>query len=80
MAKCDVEISAPTFDTFEESLEYAQRFQHPQSFIDEFVKLLEGRIELSADPRYDPNLLACGSAVISQGREAIKRCYAISQL
>ncbi len=68
----DVEISPPVFDTLEEALEYAQRFQRPQSFIDEFVKLLKGRIELSADPKYDPRLLATESAVISEGREAIK--------
>lgn len=72
MAKRDGEISAPIFDTLEESLEYAQRFQHPQSFIDEFVKLLKGRIKLSAAPKYDSMLFASGSAVISQGREAIK--------
>jgi len=72
MAKREVEISAPTFDTLEESLKYSQRFQHPQSFIDEFVKLFKSRIKLSADPKYNSMLLASGSAVISPGRETIK--------
>ncbi len=69
MAKRDVEISAPTFDSLEESLEYTRRFQNPQEFIDEFVKLHKGRIELSADPKYDPRIIASGSAVILQGQE-----------
>lgn len=72
MAKRDVEISAPTFDSLEESLEYTQRFQNPQRFIDEFVKFHKGRIELSALPKYDSRITASGSAVISQGQEAIK--------
>lgn len=72
MAKRDVEISAPAFDSLEESLEYTRRFQNPQGFIDEFVKLLKGRIKLSADPKYDSRIMASGSAIISRGQEAIK--------
>lgn len=57
MAKRDVEISAPSFDTLEESLKYTQRFQDPQGFIDEFVKLLKGRIELTAELKYDSRII-----------------------
>ena len=68
----DVEISPPTFDTFEESLEYAERFRQPQVFIDQFADLLRNGLKFSARLKYDQWLSAAGSAVISAGQEAIK--------
>ncbi|MGH9799655.1 MAG: hypothetical protein ACRD82_04760 [Blastocatellia bacterium] len=68
----DVEISPPTFETLEEALEYAERFQQPQVFVDRFVASLKGRLMFSAPLKFDSLLSASGSAVISPGREAIK--------
>lgn len=68
----DVEISPPIFDKLEEALEYAERFQQPQLFVDAFVKAIRGRIKFSAPLKYDSHLAASGSAVISLGREMIK--------
>jgi hypothetical protein len=68
----DVEISPPVFDTLEEALEYAERFQEPQLFIDEFVNAHRSKVKFSAPLKYDSRLAASGSAIISPGREAIK--------
>ncbi|MDX2041317.1 MAG: hypothetical protein SF097_08710 [Acidobacteriota bacterium] len=68
----DVEISPPTFETFEEALGYAERFQQPQAFVTRFVASLNGRLRFSAPIKFDSFLSASGSAVISPGREAIK--------
>lgn len=68
----DVEISPPTFDSLAEALEYRQRFQQPQRFIDDFVRGLQGRIKWSAERRYDKWLAASGSAIIAAGAEVIK--------
>lgn len=68
----DVEISPPTFDTLEEALEYAERFQQPQLFVDQFVALFKWRLRFSALLKFDSLLSASGSAVISPGRETIK--------
>jgi len=68
----DVEISPPIFNTLEEALEYAERFQRPELFIDEFVNAIRSRVKFSAQLKYDSRLAASGSAVISPGRETIK--------
>lgn len=68
----DVEISTPTFDTLEEALAYAERFQQPHAFVEQFVASLKGRLRFSAPLKFDAWLSASGSAVITPGREAIK--------
>jgi hypothetical protein len=68
----DVEISPPTFESLEEALEYAERFQQPQAFVDQFVASLKSKLRFSAPLKFDPWLSASGSAVISPWREAIK--------
>jgi RHS repeat-associated protein len=68
----EVEISSPEFSTLDERLEYGERFSRPQEFVDDFVRDLKGNTRLSEQPTYDPRLSASGSAVISEGEQAIK--------
>jgi hypothetical protein len=68
----DIETSPPVFETLEEALEYGQRFQYPQGYIDDFAGRVMGGVSFSSWPRYDSRLAACGSAVVTGGREAIK--------
>lgn len=61
-------ITPPTFET----LEYGRRFEQPERFIEGFVQDLKGSVKLSTTPRYDRRLASFGSAVLAEGREAIK--------
>ena len=68
----DMEIAPPTFATLAEALEYGQRFQQPQQFIETFLRGLHCHIIWSAPVRYDPWLASAGSAVLTERAAAIK--------
>ncbi|VAW62462.1 hypothetical protein MNBD_GAMMA08-1541 [hydrothermal vent metagenome] len=65
----EIEIESPSFESLNDYFEYGQRFENPQSFINEFIINQKINVNFSFKPKFDSNIVSSGKARI--GKETL---------